>query len=172
MGLQIIIDDSTGIQAFMCNTTDVAFGPVFQSDESAEEFLDWLGTDPRGLEDAELSSKVNEWREVSRYAKWDTIASINDSIVSLIERTDIEEEEQTISEQELEVLDFRGNGVIVGFMNVKVVAYHDIDSGNEDTPPHSRYDRYELLELAFSVGSDGLELTEAQNAYLMAKIQE
>ena len=48
-------------QAFYCNTTDFAFGPIMYGD--AEEFMEWLGVDPRTIEENELSSKYNEFRQ-------------------------------------------------------------------------------------------------------------
>jgi hypothetical protein len=39
-----------------------AFGPVFDEDESIEEFLEWLGDDPRKLSAHELESAVDVWR--------------------------------------------------------------------------------------------------------------
>ena len=54
-------DEGLGvIEAFYCSTTDCAFGPIMYGD--AEEFMEWLDTDPRKIDDVELISKYNEFR--------------------------------------------------------------------------------------------------------------
>ena len=39
---------------FACNTSDWAFGPLMESREEAEAFLDWLLKDPRTYDDDAL----------------------------------------------------------------------------------------------------------------------
>lgn len=46
-----------------CSTTMWAFGPVFDSVEQAEDFLKWLGSDPRHFPDSVLEQKHSEWFE-------------------------------------------------------------------------------------------------------------
>ena len=46
-----------------CSTTDWAFGPLFDDDAEAEDFIEWLGNvDPRLLTDKELEQKVCDFR--------------------------------------------------------------------------------------------------------------
>lgn len=53
--------------ALFCSTTDQAFGPVFDSESDAKEFLDWLERrgdprDPRSIHaDGELVALCDEW---------------------------------------------------------------------------------------------------------------
>ena len=60
MGVEIISNGRNSVM--ICNTVDVAFGPVFYEDEDAEQFLEWLLVDPRTLSDRDLSAQVGEWR--------------------------------------------------------------------------------------------------------------
>ena len=58
-----ILSDKDGQSCLYCSTTEWAFGPIFHTGEDAEDFLKWLGTDPRHLTDGELEDKVAEWRQ-------------------------------------------------------------------------------------------------------------
>jgi hypothetical protein len=62
MGYRIITDNTQGYSCLFCSTSMTAFGPVFDEDESIEEFLEWLGDDPRKLSAHELESAVDVWR--------------------------------------------------------------------------------------------------------------
>jgi len=62
MGVSIIKSEDTELQAMYCNTTMWAFGPIFEADEDVQSFIDWLGQDPRSLEDNELELIVSKWR--------------------------------------------------------------------------------------------------------------
>ena len=67
MGVRIIqgkLDgDSRGYAVLYCSTSMWAFGPVFEDEFQAQEFLDWLPDDPRGYNDALLESKYVEFLE-------------------------------------------------------------------------------------------------------------
>lgn len=62
MGIRILTDNEQGYKCFYCSTTMWAFGGIFYQDEDPEEFLKWLGKDPRTLKDNELESKIADWR--------------------------------------------------------------------------------------------------------------
>lgn len=57
-----ILTDKDGQSCLYCSTTEWAFGPIFHDGEDAQEFLKWLGEDPRHLTDRQLEDKVAEWR--------------------------------------------------------------------------------------------------------------
>lgn len=57
-----IIENEEGYKAMYCSTTGRAFGPVFHPGESPEEFIKWLGGDPRNFFDDELRRKFNQWQ--------------------------------------------------------------------------------------------------------------
>ena len=67
MGVRIIQGrfdgDSRGYAVLYCSTSMWAFGPVFEDEFQAQEFLDWLPDDPRSYSDALLESKHVEWLE-------------------------------------------------------------------------------------------------------------
>lgn len=63
MGISIIKSKDTELQAMYCNTTMWAFGPIFKADEDVQEFIDWLGQDPRELVDDILETMVSKWRK-------------------------------------------------------------------------------------------------------------
>lgn len=46
-----------------CSVTMWAFGPIFEDHDQAQEFLDWLGTDPRGYNDVELRHRYHMFLE-------------------------------------------------------------------------------------------------------------
>lgn len=75
MSCAILTDEDSGQACLYCTTTDWAFGPLFETRESAEDFLEWLaanphpsgallgrGTDPREFDDATLERIHSEWR--------------------------------------------------------------------------------------------------------------
>ncbi len=43
------------------SVTGRAFGPVFESEENVDEFLDWLEGDPRGLSADKLDELYQQW---------------------------------------------------------------------------------------------------------------
>ena len=63
MAVEIIQDKETGKQAMFCNTTDIAFGPIFRPDENVEHFIDWLKWDARSYGNDKLLKKQEEWRQ-------------------------------------------------------------------------------------------------------------
>lgn len=62
MGVRIMTgaNESDGAVLY-CSTSMWAFGPIFEDAESAQAFLEWLGTDPRLLTDSQLERKHSEW---------------------------------------------------------------------------------------------------------------
>ena len=60
MGVRILHDDTQGMAALYCSTSDSAFGPIISkgedhdAQERAEAFLTWLPLDARQYEDADL----------------------------------------------------------------------------------------------------------------------
>ena len=70
MGCVTIIDKEKDYFCFACNTTDVAFGPLFWVDpdtpgfidDLAADFLEFLGKDPRLFKEGELIKKWLEFR--------------------------------------------------------------------------------------------------------------
>ena len=62
MAVKILTDTDQGYSCLYCSTTCWAFGGIFYEEENAEDFLDWLGDDPRSLSNQELENKMHEWR--------------------------------------------------------------------------------------------------------------
>ena len=66
MGIDTFQNEN-GKAVLVCNTSDVAFGPVFLNIDVAEDFIDYChrvhGSDPRQFGNSELSSVVGEFRE-------------------------------------------------------------------------------------------------------------
>ena len=48
---------------FYCSVTDVVFGPLIPCKEDAEEFMSWLGLDPRQYDVDELRTLFKKFRE-------------------------------------------------------------------------------------------------------------
>ena len=77
MGVRIIqgkLDgDSRGYACWYCSTSMWAFGPVFEDEFEAEEFLQWIHGDPRGYSDADLEAEyvkfLNEKEETEKAEK-------------------------------------------------------------------------------------------------------
>lgn len=70
MGIEILTDKDTNQIVMFCNTSEMAFGPVFGEDEDPWEFLNWLNTeesllqhDVTKLMPHVLSSFVDDWRK-------------------------------------------------------------------------------------------------------------
>lgn len=59
MGCRILSGDEGAV--LFCSTSMTAFGPVFESGDHAEDFVKWLGDDPRHLTDRELADKYVCW---------------------------------------------------------------------------------------------------------------
>ncbi len=62
-----ILTDTSGrrpISALYCNTSDVVFGPVmYDTDrQEAEDFVELLDEDPRGVDADELSAAWDNWQ--------------------------------------------------------------------------------------------------------------
>lgn len=62
MGIEILEGRDLGQACLTCNTTGVAFGPLFEDREEAEAFLAWCIDDPRSHTDRELGHRVSEFR--------------------------------------------------------------------------------------------------------------
>lgn len=63
MAVEVIESDKGDV--FICNTTDVAFGPVMEC-YTGEDFLAWLtdqGIDPRDMSTDELRPIYDLWKE-------------------------------------------------------------------------------------------------------------
>ncbi len=73
MGVRILVGREQGCEneqaVLFCSTTGWAFGPLFESETEAEEFLEWYRDDPRMLTDEELADRVCEFRKASRGEK-------------------------------------------------------------------------------------------------------
>ena len=48
--------------ALVDSVTDTAFGPLFASEEHAQDFLDWLDVDARSLSSESLAVEHEQWR--------------------------------------------------------------------------------------------------------------
>ena len=71
MAIEILTDRDTNQSVMFCNTSEMAFGPVFGEDEDPLEFLEWLKDedpifqgDARRLDSDDLSLFVDQWRNV------------------------------------------------------------------------------------------------------------
>tara|TARA_S200002703_G_C3800972_1_gene247539 strand:- start:3134 stop:3352 length:219 start_codon:yes stop_codon:yes gene_type:complete len=62
MAVSFLRDEELGYSCLYCNTSMTVFGDIFYDPEDPDEFCDWLGLDPRLLDQNELSKKVSEWR--------------------------------------------------------------------------------------------------------------
>ena len=71
MGVRILQGNKSWDGAVLyCSVSDWAFGPIFEDEDAAQEFLDWLGdTDPRVFSDQELRAKYHTWLEEREAAK-------------------------------------------------------------------------------------------------------
>ena len=64
MGVRII--DGGDCAALYCSVSMQAFGPVFDSHEMAQEFLDWLKRDPRRLSQDKLKDDFLKFLDSTR----------------------------------------------------------------------------------------------------------
>ena len=67
MAIEILTDRDTNQSVMFCNTSEMAFGPVFGEDENPMEFLDWCNEelghpDIRRLSTDVLLESVDKWR--------------------------------------------------------------------------------------------------------------
>lgn len=69
MGIEILEDRRDGRAVLYCSNTDWAFGPVFQSGEEAQAFLDWEDEDPRQYTHQGLESAHSRFRK-ERTCQW------------------------------------------------------------------------------------------------------
>jgi len=70
MAIEILTDRDTNQSVMFCNTSEIAFGPVFGEDEDPLLFMDWLAdsqgyTDARRLKVNDLVDWVDKWRKES-----------------------------------------------------------------------------------------------------------
>jgi len=66
MGIRILEGMYDGIETravMVDSTTENAFGPLFESGEHVEDFLAWVGRDPRSLRALELQGLHADWRK-------------------------------------------------------------------------------------------------------------
>lgn len=59
MGVRILQGDDYDGACLYCSVSMWAFGPIFENHDQAQEFLDWLSTDPRSLNDSELRHRYH-----------------------------------------------------------------------------------------------------------------
>lgn len=67
MGVRTLTDPDEGKSVLYCSVTSLAFGPVFDEPETADDFLDWANTkedceDLRALLPDQLANAVSYWR--------------------------------------------------------------------------------------------------------------
>lgn len=55
------LTDIDGRVALFDSVTDIAFGPVLQSPEHADDFLSWIARDPRTLPSSRLLDEHARW---------------------------------------------------------------------------------------------------------------
>lgn len=63
MGCRILEDTEENQACFYCSTSGVAFGPLFESHEEAEAFMEFLDADPRKFTVGDLVDKHAEFRK-------------------------------------------------------------------------------------------------------------
>jgi len=62
MAVEIFADRDGKGEVFVCNTTDLAFGPIME-DGTAELFMEWLDIDPREVEEI-LPKLYDKWYRI------------------------------------------------------------------------------------------------------------
>ena len=67
MGVRTLIDQQEGQSVLYCSVTGLAFGPVFDEAEGADDFLDWANgkedcEDLRSLTPRQLEAAIRYWR--------------------------------------------------------------------------------------------------------------
>lgn len=173
MAVEILVDDSSGRQVLICNTTDVAFGPVFNSDELANEFLEWLKKDPRDLTQMELSHKVGEWRELSYYAKNDLPIFIASTARDLVEDfQDGEEGENGHTFKDVEIIIGK---TVVGYADISMMWTEVRERETRDNPARGWVEDMEIDDLVyrhFDHQEELVDLTEGQNKYLLKRVKD
>jgi hypothetical protein len=72
MGLRIIVGNEQGCHrehaVLFCSTSQWAFGPVFDSEEDADEFIKWLPRDAREYTADELEHLYGSWKALKQDA--------------------------------------------------------------------------------------------------------
>lgn len=71
MAIEILTDRNTNQSVMFCNTSEIAFGPVFGEYEDPLDFLDWVNDggkieqplDVRRISSEYLSNLVDNWRK-------------------------------------------------------------------------------------------------------------
>ena len=63
MACWIVSDPKLGRACFADSVTEVAFGPMFEDADAAEEFQEWLGHDPRRHSTDELCELKLNWMQ-------------------------------------------------------------------------------------------------------------
>lgn len=58
----LILKSESGESCFADSVTMTAFGMVMAAHENPEDFVDWLGADPRKFTTEELRNKYYEWK--------------------------------------------------------------------------------------------------------------
>lgn len=61
MSVRLVAQEPEAATCLYDSVTMVAFGPVFDTVEKAEDFLGWLGTDPRRLTTVRLAAFYSQW---------------------------------------------------------------------------------------------------------------
>jgi hypothetical protein len=73
MSVDSLYDPVQGKAVMIDTTTDVAFGPLFESKEDVEDFLNWVletyGIDVREWGDAQLASRFASWSDRKQEAE-------------------------------------------------------------------------------------------------------
>lgn len=63
--MSVRITSAEDVVALFCSTTGFAFGPTFDDEDAAQEFLDWYDKhedrDPRLLSDGEMEALHTQW---------------------------------------------------------------------------------------------------------------
>lgn len=69
MSIEILTDRDTNQSVMFCNTSDIAFGPVFREDEDPHDFLDWVKNNsgynqaPEDIPNDVIGRLVSRWRK-------------------------------------------------------------------------------------------------------------
>ena len=67
MATEILTDKDTNQSVMICNTSEMAFGPVFGENENPLDFIGWCEEDGyreiRSLSSEHLSNLVDRWRK-------------------------------------------------------------------------------------------------------------
>lgn len=166
MAVEILMNED-GRQVLICNTMDVAFGPVFYEDESAQDFLDWYRLDVRNLLPYELAHHVGTWRTYFKQINEDFLDLIEGNIVDAA--TDADEDEYTVEDSI--ITDY--NDKQIGLATFKIAVEHEVHRGDRDTPDFHENTLTEVISIEYkdTTKEDG-DFTEAQNDYLLGVLNK